>query len=411
MTPAEPKRVLIVGGGFGGIRAALDLAQARLPNLRITLVSDKGHFEYHAALYRLVAGSSPREVCVPLVEIFDDRSVALVSDRITAVDPKRKRATGQSGQVYEYDWLILALGSQTTYFHVPGLAKRSFGFKSITEAVNLKQHLHEILTTCPKGPSQDGLVRAARIVVVGGGASGVEMAGELAITTRRLARAHGVAASMVAIDLIEAGSRVLASLPEEISTRAEKRLRQLKVNLFFKRTIMKADVEKLYTKDMTLETQTIIWTPGTQPNELYQSIPGLSYDKKGRVEVGRYLQAEGVKDIFVIGDAAATLYSGMAQTALLDGRFVAQNIVRKLSRRYRLLYKPRRPAYVIPIGPGWAVALVGGIAVSGRLGWWVRRFADWRFFTTILPVGPAWRAFRSNKTVGASCPVCDSSPS
>src|SRR3990167_2117200 len=111
------KRIVIVGGGFGGIKSALELSKKNLTDTQITLISDKPHFEYHALLYRVLTGRSPLEVCIPLQDILGGKNVDLVQDFIVDVDPKNKTVKGSSGATYHFDILILALGSEPAYFN------------------------------------------------------------------------------------------------------------------------------------------------------------------------------------------------------------------------------------------------------------------------------------------------------
>ena len=168
------KKVLVVGGGFGGVRAAIDLATHSRDSIEVTLISDKPHFEYHAALYRVVTGRSPLEVCIPIADILKGTQVNFVKDRIENIDFEKKKIFSSNGFDYNYDYLVLALGSETAFFNIPGLKELSFGFRSIPEALRLKRHLHEVFESCKKG-TQEQNVCSAHIVGVGGGASGVEV--------------------------------------------------------------------------------------------------------------------------------------------------------------------------------------------------------------------------------------------
>ncbi len=398
-------KIVIVGGGFGGIRAVMDLEAKNLPDTKITLISDKPHFEYHAALYRVVTGRSPLEVCVPLREIFAVKDIEVVEDSIVGVNLKERTLMGISGSHYKFDFLVLALGSETAYFNIPGLSELSYGFKSIVEALRLKRHLHEVFKACEQ-ESSEAKVCAAHIVVVGGGASGVEAAGELAIYARKLAYKYGLDPSLVTIDLIERASRLLAAMPEDVSLRVAGRLRELGVNLFLNRTVVQEEIQEVYFKDMRIKTNTLIWAAGMKPNRLYAEIENLILDDKGRVIVDEFLRAKGFDNVFVIGDAAATPYAGMARTAIKDGGFAAQTILKIINKKEISPYAPKRPSYAVPVGPGWAAVLIGRTRVYGAIGWLLRRLADLRFFLSILPVRKAIIAFRSSKTLCESCSIC-----
>jgi len=138
-----PTRILILGGGFGGVRTALELSKQNLENVRITLISDKHHFEYTPALYMLATGRSPMEMCIPLGEIFHTRKVEYIVDVITGGSLADKVIYAESGSRYQYDYLVIALGAKTSYFNIPGIAENSYTLKSVETSLRLKNHLHE----------------------------------------------------------------------------------------------------------------------------------------------------------------------------------------------------------------------------------------------------------------------------
>lgn len=437
-----PKKVVIVGGGFVGVRVALDLAKKNHSNIKIILVSDKPHFEYHATLYRVVTGRSPLEVCIPLAEIFKGKDVEIVEDTIIEVDLVKKILAGNSSSHYMYDYLVLALGSETSYFNLPGFKELSFGVKSITEALRLKRHIHEMFSSCVLATDKEREC-ALHFVIVGGGATGVELAGELALYTKQLAEKHKLDQKLITIDLIQGPDRLLPSFSPDISKKAKERLEDVGVHVFLNKRVVKEDIETVYLKDMQMKTKTVIWTAGVKPHHLYQEIKGLSFDEKGKVIVDEFLQpqmssrqsdppvggervegshtsesverdsstrpdglARNDNGVFVIGDAAATPFSGMAQTAVHQGSFIADLIAKKIAGVKPLTYHPQKPFYAIPIGPSWAMFLTDSIKLFGIFGWWMRRLMDLQFFFSILPLSKALLAFQSDKTLWEQCPIC-----
>lgn len=409
------QRIIILGGGFGGVAAALNLAKLNLPEVAIRLISDKPHFEYHAALYRVVTGRSPLEVCVPLAEIFSPynlrdnnrNAVEIISDRINKIDLANKTLIGQSGSRYLFDYLVIALGSETSYFGISGLPEFSFGFRSISEALKLKNHLHSLFHACALDKDSGNRVCGSHLVVVGGGASGVELAGELAIYSRVLAAKHGLDPALITIDLIEAAPRLLPALPAVVSARVKARLHGLGVNVFLNRALKREEVNSVELGDMTIKSKTIIWTAGVKNNSLLAGVAGLTFDQKGRVLVDETLRAVNYPQVFVIGDSAATRYSGMAQTALGDGKYAARAVAKLIKRQALTSYRPEKPFSSIPVGPGWAATVLGPVALYGILGWWLRRLADFRFFYSILPFRQAWLAFGNTTILSEVCPVCN----
>ncbi len=405
------KRILIVGGGFAGIKTALELSKKNLHDTTITLVSDKPHFEYHALLYRVLTGRSPLEVCIPLADIFKDKKVDIVQDFIVDADLKNKTLRGSSNSTYHYDILVLALGSEPSFFNTPGLKEMSYSINTIESTLKLKRHLHEIFLQCQRDNSEDKNC-SAHIIIVGGGPTGVESAGELALYARQLANRHGVDPSFVTIDLIQSGNRLMPMLDAESSEAIRKRLYSLGVNIFLNRRLMKEELETVYLKDMEMKTKTLIWCAGVSPNTLYKTIKDLTLDEKGRVIVDEHLLAQGVESVYIAGDGAATEYTGMAQTALIDGAYIANDIIHLLNGKLeRPLYTPKTPSYLIPVGEGWAVGKVNGRTSIGYAGWLQRKWFDLKFFLSILPLSKALLAFQSDKVLWESCPICSRSVS
>ena len=405
----QETRALIIGGGFGGIQTALNLEAQHIPNLKITLVSNKSHFEYLPTLYRVITGKSPLEVCIPIRDIFEEKRIEFCLDTIISFDPKKRRAHGESGSTYQFDYAILALGSETAYFNIPGLSKHSFTFKSVREAIILKNHLHTLFEECKATSDPARKVSALHFVIVGGGPTGIELAGELSEYARALCTNHGISRDLLTIDILEGASRILPMFPKETSEIVKKRLHELQINVFTNRPMVKEELDTLEARGVSMSTQTVIWTAGVKPHSFYGTIKGFVFDQKGRVLVNEYLEAQGNNNIFVIGDGASTPFSGMAQTAVHDGNFVASVIGDKLKRIPILHYKPKKPYYSLPIGSGWAITSIGPFTLTGYKGWIVRRLADLRYFISILSFKKAFTVFQNGKILCETCEICNES--
>jgi NADH dehydrogenase len=385
------KRVLIVGGGFTGVETARKLQNCAGGKLSITLISNKSYFEYYPALYRLITGASPIEVCVPLTDMIP-KGVNIVLDSVTGVDLSNKKVTCASGATYEADYLVLAVGSETTYFGLPGLSTLSFGFKSAKEAMNLKRHLH-LLFAEHANPDIREMVAHFHVIVVGGGPTGCEVAGDLVSYLEMLARHYGVDPSFITVDLIESFSRLAPALPPKASERILKRLHSLGVNVFLNRKLESEEVESVFLKDMTMKSKTVIWTAGTKIHSLYEAIPGMTFSEKKRVLVDEYLQIVGHENIFVGGDAAATAYGGLAQTAIYDGRYIADQIIRDAKGKLLKAYVPKKTAFAIPVGTGWAVVVAGPIKIYGSFAYFIRHMIDFAYFVKILSLPKLFSLF------------------
>jgi len=387
-------KVVIVGGGFGGVRAALLLANKK--GISVKLVSRQSYFEYHAALYRSATGRSPLEVAIPLKDFFTyAKNVEVVEDTITNINHQDKFITSQFGSRYEYDYLIMALGSVTEYYGIIGLKKYAFGVKTIHEALRLKRHLHDQLLTAEFD---------LNYVVIGAGATGVELSAELSEYLKKIRKKHQIK-NVFKVDLIEAGPRVLPSMPEAFSEAVERRLKGLGVKLFKNAHIKSETADAIQLPSGPIKSNTAVWTAGVKNNPLFSKFPEIfRLGKLNRVEVDEYLQA--APGVYVIGDSADTEYSGMAQTALHDANFVSKNLRLLIKNKPLIKYQPKKPIYAIPVGSRWAAVLWGSKPLYGRWGWLIRRLADLRLYLTFLPFKKALTTWRYGFVDEEVCSVC-----
>ncbi len=384
--------ILIIGGGFGGVRLAQRLS--RVSGVHTKLIDPKTYMQYYAANYRLATGGSALETCISYASLLKGKSVEHVKDSVASVDTAAKIAVGVSGSKYSYDTLIVASGSESSFFGIPGADEHSFGIRTADESLKLRTHMTEVFETA-KTAAPEEKTALLHFIVIGGGATGVELASELPAYTRKLAGIHGIDASLITIDLIEAMPRVLGLLSEKVSAKVLKRLHSLGVNVFLNRSVIREDTAELVMKDMQMKSKTIIWTAGMKAARVTSSLMGLPLDKRGRIVVDDRMRAQGFENVFAIGDAASTKYSGMAQTAIADADYVAKAIAARVAKKEIAPYVQPLPAYSVPVGSGWAATVYHGITMFGRVGWIMRRAADLRAFLMFLPLKQAWAAFRA----------------
>ncbi|MEK7059659.1 MAG: FAD-dependent oxidoreductase, partial [Patescibacteria group bacterium] len=205
------KRVLIVGAGFGGTKAALELADDS--RFEITVLSDAVEFRYYPTLYHTATGGHRANSSIALAQIFEDKPIKLVQGRAKTLDRKAKTITSEEGQVYEFDSLIIGLGVVTNYFGIPGLADYSYSIKSQSEVARFKAHLHQQLID-ERRPDM-------HYVIVGAGPTGIELAGALPGYLKHIMKNHGVKARKVHVDLIEAAPRLLPRMTKMTSSRVK----------------------------------------------------------------------------------------------------------------------------------------------------------------------------------------------
>ena len=388
-------RVVIVGGGFAGVRTAIGLTNKQ--GFEVKLISSKAYFEYHAALYRSATGRSPLEVAIPLEDFFDDaRNVEVVEDTITEIDKAAKSIIGENGSKYPYDVLVMALGNVTYYGEIKGLSKYSLGVKTVQEALGLKRHLHEQLL---------GSNGEKNYVVVGAGATGVELAAELTSYIKQIRKCHDINRPFT-VNLIDIAPRPLASLGEDFSKVVQDRLNELKIKTLYNTPVKSETASSINLPKGSIESHTVIWTAGSATNPLFKRFPDVfEISEKGRVKVDSHLKA--AKDIYVLGDSAETKYSGMAQTALNDAKFLTSNLIRMNQGEKPQTYLPKQPVYAIPVGEKWAAVKWGRFKFYGRIGWFVRRLADLSLYIKFLPLSKALVVWRYGQVKQEVCEVCD----
>lgn len=377
--------ITIVGGGFGGIKAALELSEDA--SNQITLITDKPDFQYYPALYSAATGHSHLESWVPLGTIFSGKhNIHVHIDSIVSIDPKAKTLKGTSGVVYNFERCILALGTVTTYFGIQGLETYAYGIKSAAEIKRLKQHIYVDIAENHKADKH--------YIIVGAGPTGVELAAALGSYLARMCEHYGVKNPKLQIDLIEAAPRVLPRMSEKASRRVQKRLESLGVNVQTGKTVESASENDLMVSGNSIDSRTVIWTSGVANHPFYKNNEKhFEFSKNGRIVVDEYMQA--AKNVYVIGDNAATQFTGLAQTALHDALFVAGNLKRQARHQTLKKYKAVMPPVVVPVGENWAVFEWRGLRLYGWVASLLRRAADFIGYSDMLPLGQAlgvWRA-------------------
>lgn len=360
----KKQRVVIVGGGFGGVKTALDLSKTETAD--ITLISETNNFRYYPSLYHTATGGSDEVSSVPLDELLDAKAVHRIHAKVTGLDRVQKHVITSTGEEITYDYLVLALGVVTNYFHIEGLDKFAYGIKTVEDAEELKIHLHQQII--------DNRRPDINYVVVGGGPTGIELAGVLGDYVKYICAKHKIKRRAVHVDLVEAAPRLVPRMAPVISRKITRQLRSKGVRLYFNAAVQGQTVDELLVNGKPIRSHTVIWTAGTANNPFFVE-QGFQLVKNGKVRVDQYLQAE--PSIFVIGDNADTPYSGMAQTAIHDGAYLARSLEEMVKHKQTPKpYIAKQPIYVLPAGPNWAAVQWGWLRLYGRAGWALRRAAD-----------------------------------
>lgn len=391
---SNKNKVLILGGGFGGIKTALSLAGSE--HYEVSLISDQKDFKYYPTLYKTATGGSDMASSISLTEIFAGKNINIIHDKAIKLDRATNRVIGLSKKSYKYDVLVVSLGVETNYFGIKGLKEYAYGIKSLEEADKLREHLHKLIADEGKPD--------LNYIIIGGGPTGVELAGALPGYLKYIMKMHGTPQKALHIDLVEAADRLMPRMSKSYSRLMRRRLKKLGVKLYLNQKVEAETPDTLKVSGHSIESHTVVWTAGVTTNEFLKANQFV-LSEHGKVVVDEYLQAED--NIYVIGDNADTPYSGMAQTALYDAKFVTHNLKRAAKGQSLKTYSPKQPVYVTPAGENWAALSWHGIVVSGRLGWLFRQAADLIAFHDFEPWWKARKHFAAAFKSEAGCVICD----
>ena len=375
--------VVIVGGGFAGVKAAIELSKRQVG--KVTLISDQPYFLHHATLYATATGRNIAESVLPLNDIFADYpNVTVVHDKMTSIEPKRKIIIGEKKQ-YAYDKAILALGSVTTYFGIKGVAEHAFGIKSIEEIRNFQSHIHEEVV-------QKKLDK--EFFIIGAGPTGVELAGALQEYLQSIIRVHNLKGANPQVTVVEAAPRILPRMSTTAARKVQARMEKMGIKVLTDHKVEALDDDHIVINGKTIRTKTAIWTSGVANNPFFAGHADLFHlAPNGRVNVNDHLEA--IKDIYVIGDGNTVKNSGVAWPAMHQGKYVANHIARLVTKQATPAYKPRTYLSGVPIGDHWGYVEKSGIYAAGKSGAWARRLMELKGYEQLVPKRTAknvWRA-------------------
>lgn len=365
---------VIVGGGFAGVKAALELS--RLRTGRITLISQEPHFLYHASLYATVAGHNAQQTTIPLEDIFAEHpAVTIVHDTITQLRPDLKKLKGKKA-TYAYDTLILALGAVHSTYGVAGVDTHCYKLRTKADVEKLQKQVASRKKT-------------DTITIIGGGPTGVELAGILADTARQYHNEHA------RIILIERGDRLLPLFSRTASGLVLRRLRELGVDVRLSTTVQDVQPGHVALDNGVIVTRTAVWTAGEANHPFYDRHAAyFTIGDDGRVVVNSYLQA--LPDVYVIGDNASVSGSGFAPSALRMGAYAARHIAHKMQGKMVRPYRAKRVTHTVPVGETWAYTEQYGIYACGWLGFIFRRQFELSAYKALLSPAQAraaWHAY------------------
>jgi len=382
-------RVLILGGGFGGLLAAQKLKRAPV---QVTLLDRRNFHLFQPLLYQVATGSlSPGDIAAPLRSVLSSQKNAQVLlGEAADIDPDSKRVTVADGSTFEYDALIVSTGSQTSYYGHDEWRTWAPSLKTVEEATAIRHKLFFAFERAERAETEEEARNWLTFVIVGAGATGMELAGALAEIANQTLKHdfRRINPRNARIILMEGGGRVLTAFPESLSEKAEKLVTRLGVEVKKNVMVTSVDEEGVTYKsgDATerLAAKTVLWAGGVTTNSFGKTLAARTKaetDRNGRIKVTPQLTVPNYPDIFVVGDLA-TLHDekgkplpGVAQVAMQGGVYAAKAI------KARVAGKPERPPFhyfnkgdLAVIGRAAAVANIFGFQVSGLIAWLIWLF-------------------------------------
>jgi NADH dehydrogenase len=367
-------RVVIVGGGFGGLKAAESLA--RLP-VQITLIDRSNHHTFQPLLYQVAtAGISPAEIAAPIREILrKHENIEVLLGEVRSVDLQR-RAVHIHGFELSYDYLIVAAGATHAYFGHDEWEPFAPGLKTIEDALEMRRRILLAYELAEREAALTGTHRPLNFIVAGAGPTGVELAGTLAeIARKSLAdNFRNIDPAKTRVLLLEAGPSVLSAYPEDLRRSAVKQLEHLGVEVRTNSAVSDVRLGQVSVGEEVLPAEVVLWAAGVLASPLGRAL-GVPVDRAGRVFVEPDLSIPGHPEVFVIGDLATLkdkhgkLLPGVAPVAIQQGTFVARQIAADLAGKPREAFHYLDKGSLATIGRAAAIAQFGKVHISGFLAW------------------------------------------
>jgi NADH dehydrogenase len=381
------RHVVIVGGGFGGLYAARALRHA---DVAVTVVDRRNHHTFQPLLYQVAtAGLNPSDIAVPIRRILrHQKNTEVLLAEVEAVDPAAKKVTFKGGGELGYDALIMATGATHSYFGHPEWERFAPGLKSIEDATEIRKRVLFAFEAAEREEDPDLHKEWLTFVIVGGGATGVELAGTLAeIARKTLARDfRRIDPTRSRILLLEGMSSLLSAYAPELREKAKEQLERLGVEVRLDAKVTGIDALGVSLGDERIAARTVLWAAGVAARPVSKSL-GVPLDRAGRVLVEPDLTIPGHGEVFVIGDGAAVmqdgkLVPGVARAAIDGGRHAAGNILRMMRGEPKVPFHYRDLGSLATIGRAAGIAEFGKVKLSGFIAW-----LAWLFIHILFLIG------------------------
>ncbi len=370
----NPPHVLIIGGGFGGLTAARALCNSPV---KITLLDRANHHLFQPLLYQVaLAALSPADIAYPIRSVLRKQSnINVVMDEAVSVDLSRSRVKTRNEEI-EFDYLILASGSGNNYYGHDNWKENTFGLKDLRDAIEIRKQVLSCFEKAELCENEQERRELLTFLIIGGGPTGVELAGSLAELARTALQSdfRRIKPETTRVVLLEGGKRILLPFPEDLSKKAAEQLKKLGVEVQTDALVTDISREGAIVSGNFMPAKTILWCAGVKATKLTESL-NVPLDRDGRIIVREDLSIEGYPKAFVIGDAASFSHDlsrplpGVAPVAMQAGRRAAENISNLVSGKETKAFKYDDKGSLATIGKSAAVADLHILKLSGFPAW------------------------------------------
>jgi NADH dehydrogenase len=376
---ARRPHVVIVGGGFGGLTAARTLRKAEVD---VTVIDRTNHHLFQPLLYQVAtAVLAPSDITIPIRYLLrKQRNATVLMADVRRIDPDARTLTlDDAGTVVSYDFLILAAGARHSYFGHDEWEDVAPGLKSIADAYELRRRFLSAFEEAEKAATEEERQAWLTFVIIGGGPTGVELAGMIPDTARAFRRDfRRIDTCGVKVILLEGSERLLAAFPEKLQQESQRDLRELRVDVRLRSIVTRVEPDAVYVGEERIPTHTIFWAAGNAASPLGRQLGG-PVDRAGRVQVEPDLSVPGHPEIFVVGDMAAATSEGrpvpgVAPAANQMGERAARNLIATLRGAPREPFRYRNKGDLATIGRHRAVAAFGKLQLEGYFAWFLWLF-------------------------------------
>ena len=369
------KNIVVIGGGFGGLSF---LKAARKSKNNFTLIDQTNHHLFQPLLYQVAtAVLSPSDITVPIRNLFkNDENVNVVLDEVVDINQQNNSLDLLSGNIIDYDKLLISVGSSYSYFGNDDWSTHSNGLKNLNDALDIRDNILKAFENAESEKDNVKKLSYLNFVIIGGGPTGVELAGSIAeLAYKNIKNEYrNFNIEDINVHLIEAGSAILPDYSKILSSKASKYLQKLGVNLKLNEKVLNIEKHKVTTEKESYSTNNIIWAAGNKANPLIEKLD-TDVDKFGRVIVDDDFSIKNSNSIYVIGDAAnyknnnGNTLPGIAPVAIQQGKYLAKMLTTDKSLRRKKIFHYRDKGMMATVGGFKAIGVIGKFQISGLLAW------------------------------------------